>query len=285
MRSPGWPPRRQVADEFGAFEKAGWNDDRAESYHQGLSSITTRSIDPLLDAAGVADGSRVLDLATGPGYAAGRAAARGAEAVGVDFSADMLALAVQLHPDVEFLEADVSSLPFPDESFDVVVSNFLMPHLSDLPAGVREAARVTRAGGRVAMTTWDSPGRTRFVGAVMEAVAATGAPPPSDLPEGPSIFQYSPDREFAGLLLEAGLVEPIVETIAFTHRVDDLDAFWADILGGGVRTKVMVTSQPPETQAEIRTRWGELLEAYRSGTGFDIPCSVKLGSARKPDSG
>ena len=274
-----------MADEFGAFEKAGWNDSRAESYHQGLSSITTRSIEPLLDAAGVAAGSRVLDLATGPGYAAGRAAARGAEAVGVDFSADMLALAAQLHPDVEFLEADVTELPFPDESFDVVVSNFLMPHLSDLPAGVREAARVTRAGGRVAMTTWDSPGRTRFVGAVMEAVAAAGAPPPSDLPEGPSIFQYSPDREFAGLLVGAGLVEPIVETIAFTHRVEDLDAFWADILGGGVRTKVMVTSQPPEMQTEIRARWGELFEPYRSGTRFDIPCSVKLGSALKPDSG
>jgi SAM-dependent methyltransferase len=274
-----------VADEFGAFEKAGWSSGRAEPYHHGLSAITTRSIDPLLDAGGVAPGSRVLDLATGPGYAAARAAARGAEAVGVDFSGEMLELAARLHPDVEFREADVNSLPFPEESFDVVVSNFLMPHLPDLPAAVAEAARVTRPGGRVAMTTWDSPARTRFVGAVIDAVVGAGAEPPPELPPGPSIFQYSTDPEFAGLLLGAGLVEPIIETISFRHRIEDLDEFWADVLGGTVRTTVMVTSQSPETQEEIRARYEQLLDSHRSGSGFDVPCSVKLGSARKPDSG
>jgi ubiquinone/menaquinone biosynthesis C-methylase UbiE len=274
-----------VADEFGEFEKAGWAEGRAKPYHHGLSAVTTPSIEPLLDAAGVDAGHRVLDIATGPGYVAARAAERGAEPVGVDFSPEMLELAARLHPGIEFREADANALPFADESFDVVVANFLMPHLSDLPGAVGEAARVTRPGGRVAMTTWDSPERTRFVGAVMEAVAAAGAAPPDELPAGPSIFQYSADREFARLLLSAGLVEPIVETISFTHRVEDLDAFWEDILGGTVRTTVMITTQSPETQAEIRSRWAELLERYRTDGGLDIPCSVKLGSAHKPDGG
>jgi SAM-dependent methyltransferase len=271
-----------MADEFGAFEKAGWSDGRAEPYHHGIGAITARAIDPLLDAAGVAEGMRLLDLATGPGYVAARAAERGAEPVGIDFSAEMLELARRLHPELEFSEGDANALPFDDASFDVVVANFLMPHLSDLPGAVREAARVTRPGGRVALTTWDSQRRTRFVGAVMDAVAGAGATVPEELPAGPSLFQYSPDREFAALLMGAGLTEPIIETIAFTHRVDDLDEFWEDILGGTVRTTVLVTTQPPETQAKIRRRWDELLEPYRGDDGWDVPCSVKLGSAQKP---
>jgi SAM-dependent methyltransferase len=271
-----------VTDAFAEFERTGWGGAKPELYHRGLGAITSRSIDPLLDAAGVGASSRVLDIATGPGYVAGRAAERGADAVGVDFSPEMLELAARLHPRAEFRVGDANSLPFPDESFDMVVANFLMPHLSDLPAGVAEAARVTRPGGRVALTTWESPARTRFVGAVMEAVAAAGASPPAELPAGPSLFQYSPDREFAGVLAGAGLVEPIVETISFTHRVEDLDDFWADILDGTVRTTELVRRQTPETQAEIRTRWGELIERYRGEDGFDVPCSVKLGSAQKP---
>jgi ubiquinone/menaquinone biosynthesis C-methylase UbiE len=271
-----------MADEFGEFEKAGWSDGRAEPYHHGIGAITARSIDPLLDAAGVAEGMRLLDLATGPGYVAARAAERGAEPLGIDFSPEMLELAARLHPELEFREGDANALPFDDESFDLVVANFLMPHLSDLPGAVREAARVTRPGGRVALTTWDSPQRTRFVGAVMEAVAGAGASMPEELPAGPSLFQYSPNREFARLLLDAGLTEPIVETIPFTHHVDDLDEFWADILGGTVRTTVLVTTQPPELQAEIRRSYGELLEPHRTEDGWDIPCSVKLGSAEKP---
>ncbi len=224
----------------------------------------------------------MLDLATGPGYVAARAAERGADAIGMDFSPEMLELAARLHPELEFQEGDANALPVDDESFDVVVANFLMPHLSDLPGVVREAARVTRPGGRVALTTWDSAQRTRFVGAVMEAVAEAGASPPAELPAGPSLFQFSPDREFAQLLTGAGLTDPIVERIAFSHHVDDLDALWADILGGTVRTTVLVTSQAPEMQAEIRRRFGELLESHRTGDGWDIPCSVKLGSAEKP---
>jgi ubiquinone/menaquinone biosynthesis C-methylase UbiE len=271
-----------MGDSFDEFERKRWNEGRAEPYHHGISTITTRAIDPLLDAAGVGHGTRMLDLATGPGYAAARAAERGAQPIGLDFAPEMLELARRLHPDLEFREGDATALDFEDEAFDVVVGAFLMPHLSDLPAAVREFARVTRPGGRVALTTWDAPRRTRFVGAMMEAVSAAGAKLPDELPAGPSIFQYSLDREFAQLLLGAGLEEPIIEQIAFTHHVDNLDEFWTDVLGGTVRTMTMVTSQPPELQAEIRRRYDELLEPYRAEDGWDIPCSVKLGSARKP---
>jgi SAM-dependent methyltransferase len=271
-----------VSDAFTAFEQAGWREGRAAPYHAAVGGITARPVEALLDAAAVGPGVRVLDVATGPGYAAARAAARGADVVGVDFSGQMVALARELHPGVEFREGDAGDLPFADGAFDAVVANFLMPHVADLPAVVAELARVTRAGGRVALTTWDAEGAV-YARGVPEAVAAAGGSPPADLPPGPPFFQYAADDEFAALLAGAGLADPVVSSFAFTHRIDDLDAFWADLVGGTVRINALVTRQPPAVQARIRTEFERLLAPYQADGALEVPCVVKLGSgARVP---
>lgn len=106
-------------DAFNAFEAAGW-EERALAYDRFFGSTTSQAVEPLLDAASVAAGTRVLDIATGPGYVAGQAARRGASVVGVDVAAAMVALARRLHPGLEFREADAHALPFEDASFDAV---------------------------------------------------------------------------------------------------------------------------------------------------------------------
>jgi protein-L-isoaspartate O-methyltransferase len=81
---------------FRDFEHQGWSsEDVALGYHDYLSPITTQAIGALLDAAGVRQGTRVVDVATGAGYAAAAAADRGAEVIGVDFSATQIALAMR----------------------------------------------------------------------------------------------------------------------------------------------------------------------------------------------
>ena len=77
------------ADAFDAYEASGW-ESVASEYEEHWSSITGRVIDPLLDAAGVERGARVVDLGTGSGDAAGGAVARGAIATGVDVAAAMV---------------------------------------------------------------------------------------------------------------------------------------------------------------------------------------------------
>ena len=267
-------------DAFGAFERAGWSHGRAAPYHHGLGAITSRPVEALLDAAGVGEGSDVLDVATGPGYAAGRAAARGASVVGVDFSAEMLSLAASLHPSVTFIPADASSLPFEDGSFDAVVANFVMPHVSDLPAVCAELARVVRSGGRLALATWD-PEPDSFTRALFETIAEAGATPPESLPPGPPFFQYARSDEFASLLQGAGLNDVSVSAIAFRHRVADLDAFWTDLVDGTVRASVLIRAQPSDLQARIRRMYGGRLERWRVDGGWDVACAVKLGAASR----
>ncbi len=143
---------------FHDFEQAGW-ERAAEHYGDAFGSVTVQTADALLDAVAAAAGARLLDVATGPGFIAGAAAARGADVVGLDFSAAMIEEARRRHPAITFREGDAEALPFEVASFDAVVMNFGLLHLARPDAALAEAHRVLGAGGRYAFTVWASPDR------------------------------------------------------------------------------------------------------------------------------
>ena len=106
---------RVDADAFNAFEAAGW-EEQAAGYEDFFGQITTRLVEPLLDAAEIDRGKRVLDVATGPGNVAAKAAERGAATIGLDNAEAMLSIARRRHPQLEFCRGNVEALPFPDHS-------------------------------------------------------------------------------------------------------------------------------------------------------------------------
>ena len=200
---------------FDAFEEAGWGAKEPAGYDALAGRVTSQLADPLLDAVGAGSGKRVLDIATGPGYVAARAAERGADPVGLDFSETMLAFARSRSPGVEFVRGDATELPFPDDSFDAVTCAFLLLHLARPEAAVAEAARVLVPEGRASFSIWDEPSRGRWLGVVFDAFAAAGALPPADVPPGPPIFRFADDGELTRLLADAGLADVVVETVEF----------------------------------------------------------------------
>jgi len=121
-----------------------------------------------------------------------------------------------------------------------------------------------------------------YLRTVPEAVAAAGASAPADLPAGPPFFQYAADAEFAMVLTDAGLAEPVIETVEFVHRIADLDPFWEDLIGGTVRVNALVSSQDAETRARIRAAYEGILKPYHDADGFTVPCVVKVGAAVRP---
>src|SRR5262249_25842027 len=131
---------------FRDFEFQGWQK-VANKYHDSFAIVTVQCIDALLDAAEVQCGSRTLDIATGPGYAAGRAAERGAVVTGVDFSSEMIEQARRRYAAVDFQVGDAESLSFPDSSFDAAIMNFGMLHLGRPDRATAEARRVLRDNG------------------------------------------------------------------------------------------------------------------------------------------
>ncbi len=270
------------SDAFDAFEAASW-EEKAAAYERFFSGIAGRVVEPLLEAASIGVGTRVLDLATGPGWVAAQAAARGASVVGVDVAEAMIERARSAHPQLDFRWADAHELPFPNASFDAVVGNFAIMHLSRPERAIAQCARVLCPGGRLALTAWAHPVEHRLVGVFLDAVAEAGATPPADLPRGPDFFRFSNDEEFAAALRQQHLVSPTVTGITFKHRSASTDELWHGMLGATVRASALITRQPEDVRQRIRAAFDRLAGRYRRGDCLEMPVAVKLATACKPD--
>jgi SAM-dependent methyltransferase len=111
------------------------------------------------DAAAIRPTDRVLDVACGTGILAREAAMHvgGAGRVsGIDLHAGMIAVAQRIAPGIDWCEGKAEALPFPDHSFDVVLSQFGLMFFTDRDKAIREMLRVLTPGGRCVVAVWDS---------------------------------------------------------------------------------------------------------------------------------
>lgn len=265
------------ADAFRAFEVEGW-ERTANPYDRFFGPITDRIADPLLDAAGAETRTRLLDVGTGPGHIASRAQARGADVTGMDIAAAMIELARRRHPGVAFVQAAAESLPFANGAFDAVVGGFILPHLSRPEVALAEFRRVLAPAGRVALSMWDVPERTRLLGVLVDAVADAGSTTPAGVPTGPPFFRYAGDAALRELLTVTGFDRIQVRHIRFVHRVSSAAALWDDLLAGTVRMSATISGQPPATQSRIRAAFDQRTAPYAVAGGLDLPVSVKVAS-------
>ena len=125
---------------------------------------------PLIEAAAIGRGNRVLDIACGTGVVTRDVAGivgRDNPPTGLDLSSGMLAVARDLAPHIEWQQGDATDLPYPDASFDRVLCQFGLMFFPDRVAALKEMSRVLRPGGRLALAVWDSldknPGFARKV--------------------------------------------------------------------------------------------------------------------------
>jgi SAM-dependent methyltransferase len=123
-------------------------------------------------------GSKVLDVAAGNGNATLAAARRWCEVTSTDYVPALLergherAMAEGL--DIEFREADAEALPFPDSSFDTVVSTFGVMFTPDQDKAAAEMLRVCKSGGKIGLANWTPDG---FIGAVFKTLGRHVVPP------------------------------------------------------------------------------------------------------------
>jgi SAM-dependent methyltransferase len=266
---------------FADFERAGWEDASiVASYDDHLALVTTQSIPALLDDAGVRAGSRVLDVATGGGYAAAEALQRGADAIGIDFSGTQVSLARRRHPALRFEQADAESLPFEPCAFDAVICAFGICHLPDPDLALREAHRVLKPGGRMAFSIWDVPERAVGIGAVYAAIRAHGSMEVG-LPVGPNFFLFSDPVRSIGALRGAGFDSPMVRQVSQVWRLDDPDSLFDRIAGSSVRAGKVLQAQTPAAGAAIRASLREMVSGYQRDTFFEVPMPAIIASAIK----
>ncbi|MDQ3769227.1 MAG: class I SAM-dependent methyltransferase [Actinomycetota bacterium] len=266
---------------FKRFEEGAWSE-RAGTYDRVTGQVTAGVAEPLLDAAGVEAGMRVLDVGCGTGVVTAAAAARGAHATGVDMADGMLAVARERHPDLAFVAADAEALPFDAATFDGLLASLVVNHLPAPSRAVSEFARVLVHGGRVAIAVWDRPERTALFGELTAAVADTGIDVHATLPPGPDPYRYADDAEMSGLLAGAGLVDVRLGTLELVHHSEDIDSLWDGLLGGSARIASVIERQTMETRRRVHAAFARRLERYRVHRGLELPMAVKLAAARRP---
>jgi SAM-dependent methyltransferase len=266
---------------FKAFEAEGWTR-KAATYDRLTGRATARLVEPLLDAAGVRSGTRLLDVACGPGRCAAASAARGGVPLGLDAAAGMVAVARARYPGIVFRQGDAERLPFTDASFDAVVAGFVVNHLPRPEAALAEFARVLRPDGRVAVAVWDRPERMRLLGVLVAAVERTEGVEDAGLPSGgPDPFRFADASALAALLSGAGLAAVEVRSIGFEVRVADADELWEGMLAGTVRTAAVIERQSESVRRRIRLELENVVAPYRSNAGITLPISAKLASGRR----
>jgi len=200
-----------------------------------------------LRRVGLRKGMRFLDVASGSGALSIPAARLGAQVLAIDQSPAMLEL-LETRSRAEGLSIETSvmdghALRLPDDSFDVVGSQFGVMLFPDMPRGIREMARVTRPGGRVLVHAYGDPHRIDFLGffiAATQSVRPSFNGPPADHP--PLEFQLADPDTLRNELAAAGLKDVNVETITETTEFESGEALWHWVVSSNPVAEAMLHS-------------------------------------------
>ncbi|HEY1512504.1 MAG TPA: class I SAM-dependent methyltransferase [Gaiellaceae bacterium] len=201
--------------------------------------------DALVDSLGITEGMDVLDVGSGDGTTAVPAAQRGANVLGVDISAPLVAAgntraeALGLS-NLRFVEGDASQLDdLADDSFDLVISIFgamFAPKPFDVG---KELVRVTRPGGRIAMGNW-IPGDPTLVAQILRISSAYSPPPPEGFV---SPMTWGVESEVIERFTAAGVAGDAISFERATYSFDH-------------------PGRPSEFLAEFREYYGPTMNAY-----------------------
>ncbi len=267
-------------DAFRNFEESGWNRNAA-TYADAFGRTTVPFITPLLDAAGVGEGTRFLDLACGPGDLTSEAALRGSDAIGADIAEGMVAEAKRRNPTLSFYKAPAEKLPFEAASFDAVCCSFGMHHFAEPEQAAREVHRVLVGDGRFAFTVWSSrPGQISLFNIVSRAIQEHGGID-VPLPGGPSTFGLAKHDKINSLLEAVGFTDIQTKDITIDFPLERAESV-LDIVYTTVRTRAMVEGQPKGKKDIIHGAIVDGAQALSRNGAVRIPMTGVLASARRP---
>lgn len=178
----------------------------------------------LVEAADVAPGQSVLDVACGTGVVARAAADRMKQrgtVVGLDLNEAMLTVARRLRPELEWRQGDAAQLPFAEGSFDVVLCQSGLMFFPDVPQALREMARVVTDDGTVAVQVWDRRESQPGYRPLIEVAARHAGPDAINLLS--TYFVLGDLDGFAGIAASAGLEVTATQTRTSTMRFTSVD--------------------------------------------------------------
>ena len=243
-----------VAQEQGRL----WGE-RSSDYAELVEGAFRPLFEAVYDRVGVAPGTRVLDVGCATGLASRLAAARGAAVAGLDAAEASIAIARRQLPDGDFRVGDMLDLPWPRDSFDLVTGFNSFQFAPDIVAALREAARVARPGGQVAMAVWGLPGQVDLF-AVVGPIVSLLPPAPAN---GSQEVPLSTPGRMEQLCAEAGLRPRHAGDVRCDFNFPDLETALRGILSAGGVVAVIEHAG----EARVRRVASEGLQRFRDPDG------------------
>jgi len=256
-----------------------------------IAAFTRGATEAILEAAQLRPGLRVLDLASGVGDPALSIAAKVAPSGRVtasDLGPGMISLAEELAhkqglTNIEFLEANAESLPFADESYDVLTCRFGVMFFPDLHKALRECLRVLKPGGRAAFVAWGIQEQPFFAttgGIVMKHVPV---PPPPPDPDGPSRSMFG-ERGRLRRALEAAGFQNVNEEDRVVNGVwnRSLEEYWIQFTEVAAPFRPLIAQLTPAKRAQAQAEILAALKKFWNGKEMIMPLEIIIASGSRP---
>jgi SAM-dependent methyltransferase len=241
----------------------------------------------LLAVASLRPGEDVLDVGTGTGIVARLAAPNVAPlgtVTGLDASPGMLSVAqaraLEEGLSIEWQEGQAEALPYPDQRFDLVLSQFALMFFADRRTGLAEMRRVLVAGGRLVLSVFAGIDRHPFYVALNEAIArrlgtsAVG-----------EIFGLGDERTLRDSLIQAELREVVIEPFAITARFPNPAGFLAGEIDVDTASIPAMQGLAPaarrELTAAIQQDMAEPLRMVTEGDYVRLPFHTLIAHASR----
>jgi ubiquinone/menaquinone biosynthesis C-methylase UbiE len=270
-----------MKSQWGSAAK-GW-DAWFEWYERAFAPV----IDWCCDAAALAPGMRVLDLACGSGQPALAAAARVApgRVTAIDLAPEMVAVASRRAVErkvsnVEFLEMDAEDLRFPDATFDAVTCSYVLMFCPDPVRAVSEARRVLKPGGRFTCVVWDHPSKSPMLTVAGQAVGQFFPPQPPQ-PNAPHAFRFAEPGSLDAVLQAAGLRDVGVESVTMTTVLASSDEYWQMFTEMAAGIKAKLATMSPDDLARLRRIVDENVRPYMSDGVLKLNATSFCGKGTK----
>jgi SAM-dependent methyltransferase len=278
-------PWKYTDEYYREYTRTTWNES-AEAYVGLMKNLEPFRSD-LVARLDPQPGERVLDMGTGPGEPAitiARLVGPSGHVTGIDLSENMVSIAQRVatargERNVVFRTMDCGDLKLADGSFDAVVSSFGFQIFTDPEAAAKEALRVLRPGGRIAVSVWSTGDRVPWIHAIIGPMLEYAEP--DETGYIPTPYETGGPGEMVAFLERAGFRDTHEERRQHSFRFDDEAAYLGAILKA---TPIghSLSEEPEETQKEVLRKTRENLQAWRVSEGLSIPGEAVIVLARKP---
>ena len=278
-------PWKYTDDYYREYTRTTWNES-AEAYVGLMRYLEPFRFD-LVARLAPHTGERILDMGTGPGEPAitiARHVGASGHVTGIDLSENMVAIAQRVAgargaSNVEFRTMDCGDLKFPDQSYDAVVSSFGFQIFTDPDAAAREAHRVLRPGGRIAVSVWSTGDKVPLIHAIMGPMLEHAEP--DETGYIPSPYETGGPGEMVAFLEGAGFQNAVEERRRYFIKLDNEEAYFQTILKA---TPIghSLSEESEKVQEEVLRKARENLIQWKTTEGLSIPGEAVIVLARKP---